>query len=66
MDIVIVSERKILIPTIQFSIHGHFIIYRFDRNDKEGGTMLNIKDKLTTFLRYILPVVGETLQENLR
>ena len=51
VDIFLISETKIdgTFPTSQFLMTGYSNVYRLDRNDKGGGTMLFVKDNLITF-----------------
>ena len=51
IDILLICETKIdsTFPTSQFHMSGFSNIYRLDWNDKEGATMLFVKDSLITF-----------------
>ena len=46
VDILLISESKLdsSFPRTQFHIHGFGEPYRFDRNGKGGGILLNIRD----------------------
>ena len=61
--ILMASETKIdsSFPTNQFPIHGYSTIYRLDQSEKAGGTIMFIKDTLTTFSldEYVFPVSVE-------
>ena len=58
VDILLIWETKLdsSFPRTQFHIHGYGEPYRFDRNGKGGGILLNIRD-------YIPP---ELIEINLR
>ena len=51
MDIFLVGETKIdsIFLTSQFLMSGYSNVYGLDRNNKEGGIMLFVKDNLITF-----------------
>ena len=54
IDILMICETKIddSFPTEQFIIEGYSTIYRLDRNDRDGGIMLIVKDNLLTSRLY--------------
>ena len=72
IDIFMISETKLdaTFPTNQFFIQGCSTVYRMDRNHKDGGIMLFVKDGIITFPldRYSFPVGFEAfyVELNLR
>ena len=51
IDILFISDTKIdgAFPTSQFLMSGRSNVYQLDRNDKEWGVILFVKDNLLTF-----------------
>ena len=51
IDILTICETKIndFFPTKHFITEGNSTIYRLDRNDRDGGIIIIVKDNLLTF-----------------
>ena len=65
VDILMLSETKLdsTFPSIQFLINGFSVSHRLDQNNKGGGILLYVKDKIIVLPlnRYSLPPYIEIL-----
>ena len=54
VDILMLSETKLdsTFPSSQFLINGFSVSHRLDRNSKDGGIFLYVRDKMIKSLFY--------------